>query len=108
MMKKLMLSVVLLSAMILAASSLMAASVPGVDETSIKIGILTDFSGPGKHPGTKIYHATKVWLDNVSNPSLRGVGRQVHRSRRYTRWRLYHSICRAIASPRLSMFVSAT
>ena len=66
MMKKLMLTLVFLSTMILAASPSMAASVPGVDDTSIKIGILTDFSGPGKHPGTKIYHATKVWLDDVN------------------------------------------
>ena len=66
MMKKLMLSVAFVSAMIFVASPLMAASVPGVDDTSIKIGILTDFSGPGKHPGTKIYHATKVWMDDVN------------------------------------------
>ena len=65
MMKKLMLSVVFVSAMIFAASPLMAASVPGVDETSIKLGLLTDFSGPGKHPGSKIYQATKVWVDYV-------------------------------------------
>jgi hypothetical protein len=28
--------------------------VPGVDETSIKLGLLTDFSGPGKHPGSRV------------------------------------------------------
>ncbi len=66
MMKKLMLSVILFSAMIFTAAPLMAGSVPGVDDTSIKIGLLTDFSGPGKHPGSKIYQATKVWMNDVN------------------------------------------
>jgi ABC-type branched-subunit amino acid transport system substrate-binding protein len=66
-MKRLTLPVVLFIFLIVVAFPVVAAPVPGVDDKTIKIGILTDFSGPGKHPGTEIYQATKVWVDYVND-----------------------------------------
>jgi ABC-type branched-subunit amino acid transport system substrate-binding protein len=65
-MKRLLQTVLVVFSILLVGLPVLAGSVPGVDDKTIKIGILTDFSGPGKHPGTEIYQATKVWVEDVN------------------------------------------
>ncbi len=65
-MKKLMLIMVFFAAMLFATLPVMAGGVPGVDEKTIKIGMLTDFSGPGRHPGHECYMGVKMWVDQVN------------------------------------------
>ncbi|MFH1349315.1 MAG: ABC transporter substrate-binding protein [Pseudomonadota bacterium] len=65
-MKRLMVIMFIFVGALVSTWPVMAADVPGVDDKTIKVGMLTDFSGPGRHPGNECYMGVKMWVEETN------------------------------------------